>query len=89
MGVYKKPTAHFRSRIGGNLRLKVPNKMKFSEGGLLKTAVGKNVNSFYQVEETPASIISAKAVIVKRQLKETFLYDLPTVLGKTYSLIAI
>ena len=89
MGVYKKPTAHFRSLTGGNLRLRVPNKMKFSEGSLLKTAVGKNVNSLYQVEETPAAIISPKAVIVKRQLKETFLYDLPTVLGKTYTLIAI
>jgi len=89
MGVYKKSTAHFKSIIGGNLRLRFPNKMKFSEGGLLKTAVGKNVNSFYQVEETLPPIISPKAVIVKRQLKETFLYDLPTVLGKTYTLIAI
>jgi alpha-L-fucosidase 2 len=76
-----------RSMIGGNLRLRVPNEITLSSGNTLRIATGKNVNPFYQIEETPAPIISPKAIITKPQLKETFLYDLPTQAGKTYTLI--
>jgi alpha-L-fucosidase 2 len=50
-----------KSSIGGNLRLRVPNAMKLNSIGLLAKAVGKNPNPFYQVEETPNPIVSAKA----------------------------
>ena len=76
-----------RSMIGGNLRLRVPNEITLSGGNTLRIATGKNVNPFYQIEETPAPIISPKATITKPQLKKTFLYDLPTKAGKTYTLI--
>jgi len=76
-----------RSIIGGNLRLRVPNEITLSGGNTLRIATGKNVNPFYQIEETPAPIISPKAIITKPQLKKTFLYDLPTKAGKTYTLI--
>ena len=76
-----------RSMIGGNLRLRVPNEITLSGGNTLRIATGKNVNPFYQIEETPAPIISPKAIITKPQLKKTFLYDLPTQAGKTYTLI--
>ena len=52
-------------------------------------ANGKNTNPFYQVEETPAPIISQKATITSPQLKPTFLYDLPTQAGKTYTIASI
>ena len=68
--------------------MRVPNAMKLSTGGALKKAAGKNPNSFYQIEETPAPVISDKATITPLELKETMLYDLPTQTGKTYTLIA-
>ena len=76
-----------RSMIGGNLRLRVPNEITLSGGNTLRIATGKNVNPFYQIEETPAPIISPKAIITKPQLKETFIYDLSTQANKTYTLI--
>ena len=77
-----------KSTLGGNLRLRVPNEMKLATGAVLKKATGKNSNPFYQVEETPAPIVSEKATITPLQLKETTVYDLSTVAGKTYTLVA-
>jgi len=81
--------AVIRSTLGGNLRLRVPNAMKLSAGGVLKTATGKNSNSFFQVEETPAPVVSSKATITATALKETMLYDIATQAGKTYTFIAL
>jgi alpha-L-fucosidase 2 len=75
-----------RSTLGGNLRLRVPNKMALSKGDALKIAVGKNPNVFYQIEETPEPVISARANITLPEQKETFLYDIPTERGKVYTL---
>jgi len=77
-----------KSNLGGNLRLRVPNVMRTRGGGVLKRAVGENLNPFYQVEKTPASVISDKAVITPPGLKPTLLYDMPTVAGQTYTLEA-
>lgn len=77
-----------KSSIGGNLRLRVPNPMKFGAGGSLRTARGKNENSFYQVEEIPAPVISSKATLTPPQLKETLIYDIKTEPGKSYTLVA-
>ena len=76
-----------RSNLGGNLRLRVPNAMKLSAGNSLRKASGRNVNPFYQVDETPEPIISAKAAITPPELKETLQYDLPTEKGKVYTLV--
>jgi alpha-L-fucosidase 2 len=76
-----------KSTIGGNLRLRVPNPMKLSGGGSLKSATGKNANPFYQTEETAAPIVSTKANITLLQLKETMLYDITTHPGKMYTFI--
>jgi alpha-L-fucosidase 2 len=80
--------AVIKSTLGGNLRLRVPNAIKLSTGDPLKTAGGKNPNSFFEVEETPAPVISSKSTFTPIALKETMRYDLPTVAGKTYTLIA-
>jgi alpha-L-fucosidase 2 len=80
--------AVIKSILGGNLRLRVPNAIKLITGDGLKKAMGKNTNPFYYVEETPTHIISRKASIAPLELKETVLYDLPTVEGKTYTVVA-
>jgi alpha-L-fucosidase 2 len=77
-----------KSNLGGNLRLRVPNPMKINSAGSLKKAIGKNVNTFYQTEETAAPVISPKAKITLLEKKESLLYDLPTQRGKVYTLIA-
>lgn len=77
-----------KSTLGGNLRLRVPNALKLSNGAALKTAAGKNPNLFFQTEETPAPIISEKASIKPLALKATLLYDLPTQKGGVYTFVA-
>lgn len=80
--------AVIRSTLGGNLRLRVPNVLKFSNAASLKEATGNNSNPFYYTEETPAPVISPKARIIAPELKKTFVYDIPTQAGKLYTLIA-
>ena len=79
--------AVIKSNLGGNLRLRVPNEMKLSNG-ILKEAAGENNNPFYQVEKTPAPVISEKAIITPPDVKKTFVYDIPTQKGNTYTLVA-
>ncbi|HEY1113556.1 MAG TPA: glycoside hydrolase family 95 protein [Chitinophagaceae bacterium] len=80
--------AVIRSKLGGNLRLRVPNRMRLMGGGLLKNAAAKNPNPFYETEETPAPIVAPGAAITPPKLKETFLYDVGTQKGKVYTLLA-
>ncbi|HVX26918.1 MAG TPA: glycoside hydrolase family 95 protein [Parafilimonas sp.] len=77
--------AVIKSNLGGNLRLRVPNEMKLNNATALKQASGDNSNSFYQTEKIATPIISDKATITLPQLKQTWLYDVPTVAGKTYT----
>jgi alpha-L-fucosidase 2 len=79
--------AVIKSRLGGNLRLRVPNAMKLSSGAPLTIATGKNVNPFYGIEEIASPVIADKTNITPPQLKETVLYDMPTEAGKTYTLL--
>jgi len=80
--------AVIKSTLGGNLRLRVPNEMKTSNGIVLRIASGDNTNVFYQTEKIADPIISDKAKITLPDLKQTFLYDIPTESGKTYTLVA-
>ncbi|GAB2808200.1 glycoside hydrolase family 95 protein [Ferruginibacter profundus] len=75
-----------RSLIGGNLRLRVPNELVLANGQL-RPADGENNNPFYQVAATKDAVISSKAVLAAPDLKKTLLYDIPTIPGKTYSLM--
>jgi len=75
-----------RSNLGGNLRLRVPNEIKLSNGNSLKKAIGENKNPFYRIEKTPAPVISPKATIMLPELKETFVYDISTQRGQFYTL---
>lgn len=78
-----------KSTIGGNLRLRVPNEMKLSNGAVLKEATGVNTNPFFQTEKTATPVISNKATITLPQLKPTWLYDVPTIAGKTYTFVLL
>jgi alpha-L-fucosidase 2 len=73
-----------RSTLGGNLRLRVPNKIVLEKGGSLKVASGGNTNPFYQTEEILPPIISSQTNVTLPLLKETLLNDLKTKKGKTY-----
>jgi alpha-L-fucosidase 2 len=78
--------AVIKSNLGGNLRLRVPNEMKSSDGNTLQKASGENTNVFYQTEKTAEPIISDKATITLPQLKQTWLYDINTQPDKIYSI---
>lgn len=77
-----------KSTLGGNLRLRVSNEMKWN-GRVLLEATGMNPNEFFQTEELTAPVISTKAILTPPQPRNTFLYDLPTQKGKTYTLVSI
>ena len=72
-----------RSRLGGNLRLRVPNALSG-----LQAASGSNQNPFYQPEEAPTPLVSAEAKLSPLDLKPTLLYDIATKPGKTYTFSA-
>jgi alpha-L-fucosidase 2 len=80
--------AIIKSNLGGNLRLRVPNEIKMSNGDVLKEATGDNPNPFYQTEKTAEPIISDKATITLPELKATWLYDIQTQAGNTYTIVA-
>ena len=80
--------AVIKSHLGGNLRLRVPNEIKLNNGTVLKKASGENKNPFFRVEEIPAPVISPKATITTPQLKESFIYDLPSQRGQVYTIIS-
>ena len=75
------------SNLGGNLRLRTPNEMKSKSGKKLKSASGENPNDFFVVSDIKEPIISEVSNIQPLQLKQTFLYDIPTKKGKTYIFI--
>ncbi|MEQ9375852.1 MAG: glycoside hydrolase family 95 protein [Imperialibacter sp.] len=77
-----------QSNLGGNLRLRVPNALKLSDGNLLSQASGKNENLFYQTDEILTPIISSKVEVLPPQLRATILYDLPTQKGQLYNMVA-
>jgi alpha-L-fucosidase 2 len=77
-----------KSGLGGNLRVRVPNGMKFSDGKTLTQASRGNNNPFYYVDETPKPVLSSKANVQLLPLKETVQYDIETSPGKTYTLQA-
>jgi alpha-L-fucosidase 2 len=76
-----------KSNLGGNLRLRMPNKMRMINGAAIVKAAGENTNPFFKTEETAAPVISNKVDSISLPLKETILYDITTQAGKTYTLL--
>jgi alpha-L-fucosidase 2 len=74
-----------KSNLGGNLRLRSINPLKSSQKDQLKTAKGENTNPFFFVAETARPHISEQAKVELLTLKKTWLYDINTQAGKTYT----
>jgi alpha-L-fucosidase 2 len=74
-----------RSTVGGNCRLRSENQLS---GKGLETAKGDNPNRLYQLTSVMKPIINKGAAPSKIYTKKSYLYDLPTEAGKTYTLIA-
>lgn len=76
-----------KSLLGGNCRLRAYNRLKPKGKIAVNEAKGKNPNPFFFIAETPAPLISKKANITLPELKPTFLYDIKTQAGKSYTLV--
>ncbi len=74
--------AIIKSNLGGNLRIRVPSKVKANKGVVLKPSVGKNMNPFYQTDKTVKPVISDKAIISLPVLQNTSTYDVATKAGQ-------
>jgi alpha-L-fucosidase 2 len=75
------------SHLGGNCRIRVPNEVDLSGNKKLTPASGDNPNPFFAQVKVKDPLISASANMNPVNLKQTFLYDLPTEAGKTYTII--
>jgi len=79
--------ATIKSNLGGNLRLRVPNAIELIGTGTLKNAEGENPNPLFYVPKTATPIISKEATVENLKLEKTWLFDLETEKGKTYTFI--
>lgn len=77
-----------RSNLGGNLRLRSPNKLTLRGGDALTPAEGKNPNPFYYIKDIPDPVVSPEASVNPPALKPTYLYDVETRQGKVYTFVA-
>lgn len=75
--------ATITSTLGGNCRLRSLTPLK---GAGLKNAKGENSNALFEVKEGLKPIISPEAKLNPVELKKTYLYDLPTKAGQTYTI---
>jgi alpha-L-fucosidase 2 len=73
-----------RSRTGGNCRLRSLTPIRAAG---LQTAKGENPNPLFEVPATGKPLINKEAKLNPIVLKKTYLYDLKTEKGKTYTLI--
>lgn len=78
----KVDTLTIHSNLGGNCRLRVKSSLK---GAGLAKSKGNNPNLFYGVPEVKQPIISSEAHLNPVILSATYLYDLKTEAGKTYT----
>lgn len=75
-----------RSRNGGNCRLRSLTPLT---GNGLAQAKGENPNSLYEVPTISKPLVSEKANLNPVVLKETYLYDLQTEVGKSYEINSV
>ncbi len=76
-----------QSNLGGNLRLRTPNEIRTKDNKNLKIASGINSNVFYQIVEVKKPLIAAKSTIKPLDITPTYLYDIKTEKGKSYSFL--
>lgn len=76
-------SAVIKSTIGGNLRLRVHNALMV-DGMTLVKAKEDNPNPLFGKQEISRPLISEKAPLKGVELKDSYLYDVPTEAGQTY-----
>jgi alpha-L-fucosidase 2 len=77
-----------RSTLGGNLRLRVTDKVKPAFDELIQPASGDNPNAFYYTEKIAAPVIAtAKEQDKKWGPDQTMLYDRPTQPGEIFMIL--
>jgi alpha-L-fucosidase 2 len=77
------------SRLGGNCRIRSYTALKAEGRAALGIAKGKNANPFYQLPEVRKPLIAKKANRNTLQRRKTFVYDLSTTPGGTYTLTGL
>jgi len=76
-----------RSRLGGNLRLRVPHVLVMKDGAELTAASGDNPNPFFEVPSIKAPRISPQAQLQDPNPGASFVFDIPTEPGRAYLLV--
>ncbi|MGD9931262.1 MAG: glycoside hydrolase N-terminal domain-containing protein [Mangrovibacterium sp.] len=76
-----------KSTLGGNCRIRVPNEVVQAAGDGLVAAAGTNRNPFFETTQVEKPLISEAAQLNELDLDQTYVYDLPTEAGKTYSIV--
>lgn len=77
-------SAIIKSTTDGNLRLRVHHALVM-DGAALAKAKGANPNPLFGKQEISRPLISEKAPLKGIQLKDFYLYDVPTEAGQTYT----
>lgn len=75
-----------KSTLGGNCRIRVPNRVSVDGGATLAAATGENPNPFFDTPQIKDPLISASAKLNPLNLKPTLLFDFDTRAGETYTL---
>lgn len=75
-----------KSTLGGNCRIRVPNRVSVDGGATLIAASGENPNPFFDTPQIKDPLISESAKLNPLNLKPTLLFDFDTRAGETYTL---
>lgn len=75
-----------QSTIGGNLRLRTYNKL-ILEGKDCVKLMDRNPNSLFDKQQISRPLISEKALLEGVRLKKSYIYDIATEAGQTYTLV--
>ncbi|GAB3986202.1 glycoside hydrolase family 95 protein [Spirosoma daeguense] len=78
-------TLAIRSKLGGNCRVRVHTPINTTNGDLLASAKGENSNPFYESAAIQKPLRSSKASVKSPVLRESFVYDIPTKAGGSYT----
>ncbi len=85
-GIVKLATIY--SKLGGNCRIRIPNKVRLNNGkGLIEASV-ENTNPYYEKNDIKKPIISDSVQSCELKLSQSFVYDISTNAGETYTLIS-
>ena len=76
-----------KSNLDGNCRIRTQHPIQVEGKTQLKSVQGENPNPFYQIPEIKKPLISEKAKLNPDDLQQTYVYDLPTRAGKTYTFV--